>query len=245
MRATARRHPPVMQARGRSPPPRWRPSSGVRGPARRDHEALSAAGVPVYPQPGEVAWTLIGAPGPTSPASTRRGQPCSGHRPGGRDPAEPVGAAKLVRALPDPFRADAEPQPARSCRRHPWGERDRERRPWSTTSSRRSSAAPGAADLRRRGRGSETSDALDRGASTRTTSGTSWPARTRVSGPSASTGGRARSPTCPPSGRPTRAAEAWDRASNRWSRNAHCCRPPCSSHRRGVVLRGHSAATAR
>ncbi|MGY4644167.1 helix-turn-helix transcriptional regulator [Cellulomonas sp. URHB0016] len=80
--------------------------------ARRDLEALSSAGVPVYPQPGRGGgWTLVGGArtdltgltaseaqalfllvGPTS----------------GRSAAATSALRKLVRALPETFRADAE-----------------------------------------------------------------------------------------------------------------------------------------
>jgi predicted DNA-binding transcriptional regulator YafY len=98
--------------------------------ARRDLEALSTAGVPVYPQPGRGGgWSLVGgartdlsglsAPEATAlfllvgPAATV-------------SPAARAALRKLVRALPQPFRADAQ---AAAAATHidpaGWGERDR------------------------------------------------------------------------------------------------------------------------
>ncbi|MQA82788.1 MAG: WYL domain-containing protein [Streptosporangiales bacterium] len=100
--------------------------------ARRDLEALSAAGVPVYPQPGRGGgWSLVGGArtdltGLTSTEARAlfllAGPAASGA------PAVRSALRKLVRALPDTFRADAEAaadavvvDPAR------WGERGRVR----------------------------------------------------------------------------------------------------------------------
>jgi predicted DNA-binding transcriptional regulator YafY len=102
--------------------------------ARRDLEALSAAGVPVYPQPGRGGgWSLVGGArtdlsGLTAPEAQALFLLAG--------PAAPVAPhvksalRKLVRALPDTFRADAEAaagavtiDPTR------WGERGRERPP--------------------------------------------------------------------------------------------------------------------
>lgn len=100
--------------------------------ARRDLEALSAAGIPVYPQPGRGGgWSLVGGARTdlsglsaaeaqalfllVGPAAAVSGEAKAALR-------------KLVRALPQTFRADAEAaasttmiDPAR------WGERDRRR----------------------------------------------------------------------------------------------------------------------
>ncbi|GII04578.1 helix-turn-helix transcriptional regulator [Planobispora takensis] len=100
--------------------------------ARRDLEALSAAGVPVYPQPGRGGgWSLVGGArtdlsgltatearalfllvGPAASAS----------------PAVKSALRKLVRALPGTFRAEAEAAAA-AVMVDPvrWGERDQER----------------------------------------------------------------------------------------------------------------------
>jgi predicted DNA-binding transcriptional regulator YafY len=100
--------------------------------ARRDLEALSAAGVPVYPQPGRGGgWSLVGGArtdlsGLTAPETQAlfllTGPAAS------VSPEVKSALRKLVRALPGTFRADAEAaadavvvDPAR------WGERDRER----------------------------------------------------------------------------------------------------------------------
>ncbi len=99
--------------------------------ARRDLEALSAAGIPVYPQAGRRGWQLLGgartdlsgltAPearalflllGPASPAA----------------PSARAALRKLLRALPGTFRADAEAA-AEAVVVDPagWGERTRGR----------------------------------------------------------------------------------------------------------------------
>jgi predicted DNA-binding transcriptional regulator YafY len=100
--------------------------------ARRDLEALSAAGVPVYPQPGRGGgWSLVGgARTDLSGLSAPEAQALfllAG--PAAAVSAEAKAALrKLVRALPQTFRADAEAaakatmiDPAR------WGERARSR----------------------------------------------------------------------------------------------------------------------
>ncbi|GIG22060.1 transcriptional regulator [Cellulomonas chitinilytica] len=103
--------------------------------ARRDLEALSSAGVPVYPQPGRGGgWSLVGGArtdltgltaseaqalfllvGPTS----------------GRSAAATSALRKLVRALPETFRADAEAA-GRAVVVDPagWGAAVRPRPPW-------------------------------------------------------------------------------------------------------------------
>jgi predicted DNA-binding transcriptional regulator YafY len=100
--------------------------------ARRDLEALSAAGIPVYPQPGRGGgWSLVGgARTDLSGLSSAEAQalfllvgPAAAVAPEAK-----AALRKLVRALPDTFRADAEAaasavviDPSR------WGERVRER----------------------------------------------------------------------------------------------------------------------
>ncbi len=80
--------------------------------ARRDLEALSAAGIPVYPQPGRGGgWQLLGGArtdlsGLTAPEARALfllvGPAAS------VDPEAKAALRKLVRALPETFRADAE-----------------------------------------------------------------------------------------------------------------------------------------
>src|SRR5688572_17076049 len=100
--------------------------------ARRDLEALSAAGVPVYPQPGRGGgWSLVGGArtdltgltAPEAQALFLLAGPAASVSPNARSALR-----KLVRALPDTFRADADAaagavvvDPTR------WGESDRER----------------------------------------------------------------------------------------------------------------------
>jgi predicted DNA-binding transcriptional regulator YafY len=100
--------------------------------ARRDLEALSAAGIPVYPQPGRGGgWSLVGgARTDLSGLSSAEAQalfllvgPAAAVAPEAK-----AALRKLVRALPGGFRADAQAaadavviDPAR------WGERVRER----------------------------------------------------------------------------------------------------------------------
>jgi predicted DNA-binding transcriptional regulator YafY len=100
--------------------------------ARRDLEALSAAGVPVYPQPGRGGgWSLVGgARTDLSGLSATEAQALFllvGPAAAVSDKAKSA-LRKLVRALPPTFRADAEAaagatmiDPTR------WGERDRRR----------------------------------------------------------------------------------------------------------------------
>ncbi|GAB3056829.1 WYL domain-containing protein [Intrasporangium mesophilum] len=100
--------------------------------ARRDLEAMAAAGIPVYPQPGRGGgWALVGgARTDLSGLTASEAQalfllvgPAAAVSPGAK-----AALRKLVRALPATFRTDAEAaaaatliDPAR------WGERDRER----------------------------------------------------------------------------------------------------------------------
>lgn len=123
----------LMQARGRVTAAELAAELEVSvATARRDLEALSSAGVPVYPQPGRGGgWSLVGGArtdltGLTSTEARALfllAGPAAALAP-------PVRSAlrKLVRALPDTFRADAEAaadavvvDPTR------WGERDRAR----------------------------------------------------------------------------------------------------------------------
>ena len=123
----------LMQARGRVTAAEVAAELEVSvATARRDLEALSTAGVPVYPQPGRGGgWSLVGGArtdltGLTSTEARAlfllAGPAAS--------VAPPVRSAlrKLVRALPDTFRADAEAAAdavvVDSTR---WGERDRAR----------------------------------------------------------------------------------------------------------------------
>jgi predicted DNA-binding transcriptional regulator YafY len=123
----------VLQARGRVTATELAGELEVSvATARRDLAALSTAGVPVYPQAGRGGgWSLVGGArtdlsGLTS-AEARALFLLAG--PAAADaPALRSALRKLVRALPDTFRADAEAaadsvviDPAR------WGERDRPR----------------------------------------------------------------------------------------------------------------------
>jgi predicted DNA-binding transcriptional regulator YafY len=100
--------------------------------ARRDLEALSAAGIPVYPQPGRGGgWSLVGgARTDLSGLSASEAQalfllagPAAAVSPDAK-----AALRKLVRALPQTFRADAEAA-ASATMIDPtrWGERDRRR----------------------------------------------------------------------------------------------------------------------
>jgi predicted DNA-binding transcriptional regulator YafY len=102
--------------------------------ARRDLEALSAAGIPIYPQPGRGGgWSLVGGArtdlsglsAPETQALFLLVGPAASISPQAK-----AALRKLVRALPPTFRADAEAaagatlvDPTR------WGERERERPP--------------------------------------------------------------------------------------------------------------------
>ncbi|GAA3954578.1 helix-turn-helix transcriptional regulator [Actinoplanes auranticolor] len=123
----------VLQARGRVTAAELAEELEVSvATARRDLEALSTAGVPVYPQPGRGGgWSLVGGArtdlsGLTS-AEARALFLLAGPA---AAVAPPIRSAlrKLVRALPDPFRADAEAAAdvvvVDAAR---WGERDRDR----------------------------------------------------------------------------------------------------------------------
>src|SRR5215468_4590557 len=100
--------------------------------ARRDLEALSTAGIPVYPQPGRNGgWQLIGGARTDLSGLTAAEAQALFLLVGPAASVAPEAKAalrKLVRALPQTFRADAEAaasatiiDPTR------WGERDRRR----------------------------------------------------------------------------------------------------------------------
>ena len=100
--------------------------------ARRDLEALSAAGIPVYPQPGRGGgWSLVGgARTDLSGLSATEAQALFllvGPAAAVSDEAK-AALRKLVRALPQTFRADAEAAAnATLIDSTRWGERDRRR----------------------------------------------------------------------------------------------------------------------
>jgi predicted DNA-binding transcriptional regulator YafY len=127
-----------MQARGRVTAAELADELAVSvATARRDLEALSAAGIPVYPQPGRGGgWSLVGGARTdlTGLSATEAkalfllvGPAAAGS--GAAGSAEVKSALrKLVRALPQTFRADAEAA-ASATMIDPtrWGERDRGR----------------------------------------------------------------------------------------------------------------------
>lgn len=126
----------VMQARGRVTATELAAELEVSvATARRDLAALSTAGVPVYPQPGRGGgWALVGGArtdlsGLTS-AEARALFLLAGPA-AGAAPALRSALRKLVRALPDTFRADAEAA-ADSVVIDPagWGARDKPRPAW-------------------------------------------------------------------------------------------------------------------
>ncbi|MHA4853443.1 helix-turn-helix transcriptional regulator [Rhodococcus sp. MSC1_016] len=100
--------------------------------ARRDLEALSVAGIPVYPQPGRGGgWSLVGgARTDLSGLSATEAQALFllvGPAAAVSDEAK-AAMRKLVRALPQTFRADAEAAAsATMIDSTRWGERDRRR----------------------------------------------------------------------------------------------------------------------
>jgi predicted DNA-binding transcriptional regulator YafY len=121
----------LMQARGRVTAAELAAELEVSvATARRDLEALSAAGIPVYPQPGRGGgWSLIGGArtdlSGLSATEARALFLLAGPAAAGSGEAK-AALRKLVRALPQTFRADAEAaasatviDPTR------WGERDR------------------------------------------------------------------------------------------------------------------------
>ncbi|WP_435070378.1 helix-turn-helix transcriptional regulator [Amycolatopsis thermoflava] len=122
----------LMQARGRVTAAELAAELEVSvATARRDLEALSTAGIPVYPQPGRGGgWSLVGGArtdlSGLSAAEARALFLLAG--PVAESDEAKAALRKLVRALPGPFRADAEAaasatmiDPAR------WGERDKTR----------------------------------------------------------------------------------------------------------------------
>ncbi|RZQ66039.1 helix-turn-helix transcriptional regulator [Amycolatopsis suaedae] len=123
----------LMQARGRVTAAELAAELEVSvATARRDLEALSAAGVPVYPQAGRGGgWSLVGGArtdltgltGPEARALFLLAGPSAAVA-----PTVKSALRKLVRALPQTFRADAEAAAnavlVDSAR---WGESDRER----------------------------------------------------------------------------------------------------------------------
>ncbi len=123
----------LMQARGRVTASELADELEISiATARRDIEALSAAGVPVYPQPGRGGgWSLIGgARTDLSGLSASEAQALFLLAGPAASVSPEVKSAlrKLVRALPDTFRADARAaadavviDPSR------WGEREKER----------------------------------------------------------------------------------------------------------------------
>ncbi|MBF6212090.1 YafY family transcriptional regulator [Nocardia puris] len=123
----------LMQARGRVTAAELAAELEVSvATARRDLEALSAAGVPVYPQPGRGGgWQLVGGARTDLTGLTESEARAlfllAGPSATGNPELESV-LRKLIRALPHTFRADAEAaadavvvDPSR------WGARDRER----------------------------------------------------------------------------------------------------------------------
>ncbi|UVS77475.1 YafY family protein [Actinokineospora sp. UTMC 2448] len=123
----------LMQARGRVTAAELAEELEVSvATARRDLEALSAAGVPVYPQPGRGGgWSLVGgARTDLTGLSATEAQalfllvgPAAAVSPEAK-----AALRKLVRALPTPFRADAEAA-ATATMTDPtrWGDRPRDR----------------------------------------------------------------------------------------------------------------------
>lgn len=123
----------LMQARGRVTASELADELEVSvATSRRDLEALSAAGIPVYPQPGRGGgWSLLGgARTDLSGLTATEAQALFLLVGPAASTAPKVKSAlrKLVRALPDTFRTDAEAaadavviDPAR------WGEHDRKR----------------------------------------------------------------------------------------------------------------------
>ena len=169
----------LMQARGRVTAAEVAEELEVSvATARRDLEALSAAGIPVYPQPGRGGgWSLVGGARTDLSGLTAAEAQALFLLVGPAAAVAPeVKAAlrKLARALPDTFRADAEAaaeavviDPAR------WGERVRDGRTWSSRCSTRWFGAGRCGSATRAVAGSGPSGSSSRGvSSTRTRSGT-------------------------------------------------------------------------
>ena len=124
----------LMQARGRVTAAEVAEELEVSvATARRDLEALSTAGIPVYPQPGRGGgWSLVGGARTDLSGLTAAEAQALFLLVGPATVAPEVKAAlrKLVRALPDTFRADAQAA-ADAVVLDPagWGERGRDRSP--------------------------------------------------------------------------------------------------------------------
>lgn len=122
----------LMQARGRITAAELARELEVSlATARRDLEALSAAGIPVYPQPGRGGgWSLVGG-ARTDLSGLSEGEARALFLLLGPTAAGPEAKAalrKLVRALPQTFRADAEAAAtATMLDPAPWGDRARDR----------------------------------------------------------------------------------------------------------------------
>ncbi|MEU3624796.1 WYL domain-containing protein [Amycolatopsis coloradensis] len=123
----------LMQARGRVTASELADELEISvATARRDLEALSAAGVPVYPQPGRGGgWSLIGGArtdlsglsAPEAQALFLLAGPAASV-----SPEVKSALRKLVRALPDTFRADAQAAAdAVVIDQSRWGDREKER----------------------------------------------------------------------------------------------------------------------
>jgi predicted DNA-binding transcriptional regulator YafY len=123
----------LLQARGRVTAAELAAELEVSVPtARRDLDALSSAGVPVYPQPGRGGgWSLVGGArtdlsgltaGESQALFTLLGPTAGG------SPEATAALRKLLRALPGTFRADAEAAAAAVRQeREGWGEVEPER----------------------------------------------------------------------------------------------------------------------
>jgi predicted DNA-binding transcriptional regulator YafY len=123
----------LMQARGRVTAAELARELEVSvATARRDLEALSAAGIPVYPQPGRGGgWSLVGGArtdlSGLSATEARALFLLVGPAAADSDEAK-AALRKLVRALPQTFRAEAEAAAAATVVDPTrWGERDRRR----------------------------------------------------------------------------------------------------------------------
>lgn len=123
----------LLQARGRVTAAELADELEVSVPtARRDLDALAAAGVPVYPQPGRGGgWSLVGgARTDLSGFTSREAQalfsllgPAAG-----ASPEATSALRKLLRAIPGPFRAEAEAAAAAvELDEAGWGELDADR----------------------------------------------------------------------------------------------------------------------
>ncbi len=125
----------LMQARGRLTAAELARELEVSvATARRDLEALSMAGVPVYPQPGRGGgWSLVGgARTDLSGLNARESQALfTLLGPAAASPEAASALRKLLRALPGPFRASAEAAAAAvRLDEAGWGEIGAERPPY-------------------------------------------------------------------------------------------------------------------